>query len=203
MRVTEVFLTLQGEGARAGEPSVFVRLSGCSVKHACALAGVECDTEFESGEPFDLPGLTARVSQVGGSCRWIVWTGGEPTDQLTPEMVAHFRAAGYQQQIETSGVRPVPAGLDWVTVSPKVAEHILVRHFPQRPDGFNVDEIKYVRHVGQAIPQPALRARFYCLSPHSDGDHLNRANLAYCIGLCLAQPAWRLSIQQHKVWVVR
>jgi len=203
LRVTELFYSLQGEGLRAGEPSVFVRFSGCSAKHACATSGVVCDTEFESGRPTTEDELLDDVATRGGHCRWVVWTGGEPTDQLTPELIARFHAAGYRQQIETSGVRPVPPGLDWVTVSPKVAEHILARHFPLRADGFHVDELKYVRHTGQDIPVPALRAQRYCLSPHCDGERMNVENLAHCIALCLEHPVWRLSVQQHKLWRVR
>jgi 7-carboxy-7-deazaguanine synthase len=203
VRVTEMFYSLQGEGARAGEPSVFVRFSGCSAKFACAESGVVCDTEFESGTAWTFEKLISEVNRLGGSCGWIVWTGGEPTDQLTHAIVSATSRAGYRQQIETSGVRAVPDGLDWVTVSPKVAEHILVRNFPEREDGFHVDELKYVRHVGQAIPEPSLRARQYCLSPHTDGDTVNLENLQHCIALCLAHPRWRLSVQQHKLWRVR
>lgn len=203
MRVTEIFYSLQGEGARAGEPSVFVRFAGCSAKYACAEAGIVCDTEFESGIDLTPGEILAEVSHLGGACRWVVWTGGEPTDQLDADLVGLFKKAGYFQQIETSGIRPVPPGLDWVTVSPKVAEHILARNFPTRLDGFEVDELKYVRHVGQAIPAPTIHAEHQCLSPHSDGELISRENLAHCIKLCLDHPGWRLSMQQHKVWRVR
>src|SRR3954463_13359641 len=120
MRVTEIFRTLQGEGFRAGEASVFVRFSGCSAKHACAEMGIACDTEFESGTPYTDGELEDAVREIGAGVPWIVWTGGEPTDQLTDALVARFHAAGYRQQIETSGIRTPPAGLDCVTVSPKV-----------------------------------------------------------------------------------
>lgn len=203
LRVTEIFRTLQGEGARAGAPSVFVRFSGCSAKYACAGSGIVCDTEFESGSPWEPEALLDEIDRIAGSVRWIVWTGGEPTDQLTAALVTLAHARGYSQQIETSGVRAVPAGLDWITVSPKVAEHILARHFLPRADGTAVDELKYVRHAGQAIPEPKIVARVYCLSPHADGDLVNRANLDHCIRLCLENPAWRLSVQQHKLWRVR
>jgi organic radical activating enzyme len=203
MRVNEIFATLQGEGVRAGEASVFVRLSGCSARHACATSGVVCDTEFEGGRELTVDELVAEVGHVGGPIRWIVWTGGEPTDQLSADVIEKFHGAGYQQQIETSGVRQVPPGLDWVTVSPKVAEHILARTFELRPDGFHVDELKYVRHVGQAIPAPSLKARNYILSPHSDGDRINGENLKHCIALVRENPSWRLSVQQHKLWQVR
>jgi len=197
MRIAELFYSLQGEGGRAGEPSLFVRLSGCSAKFACATSGVVCDTEFESGKEYGRAALADALLALSSTCRWIVWTGGEPTDQLTGEDLAFFAALGYSQAIETSGVRPVPPGLDWITVSPKVAEHVLAKHFP---DG--VTELKYVRHAGQAIPEPTVQARFHYLSPHSDGFTLNPANLKACIDLCLANPSWRLSIQQHKLWRV-
>jgi 7-carboxy-7-deazaguanine synthase len=203
MRVTEVFRTLQGEGFRAGEPSVFVRFSGCSAKYACAAGGIVCDTEFESGIEFAEDRLAETISQMACGIGWIVWTGGEPADQLTDTLVARCHDLGFHQQIETSGVKPVPWALDWVTVSPKVAEHILQRNFPRRTDGLDVDELKYVRHVGQGIPVPSLRAKVMCVSPHADGDALVPANVAHCIQLVLDNPGWRLSIQQHKIWRVR
>jgi len=54
LRVTEIFYSLQGEGARSGNPSIFIRLSGCSAKYACLTSGVMCDTEFESGKEMTL-----------------------------------------------------------------------------------------------------------------------------------------------------
>ena len=55
--VNEIFYSLQGEGKRAGEPSIFIRLTGCSAKHACYKSGVICDTEFESGAEWDVKEL--------------------------------------------------------------------------------------------------------------------------------------------------
>ncbi len=197
MKVSEIFYSLQGEGARAGEPSIFIRLSGCSAKFACARAGIVCDTEFESGREMSLEQIDEWCRQHAPQCRWIIWTGGEPADQLTEEVVSYFKNRNYRQAIETSGLRAVPAGLDYVTVSPKVAEHILKRNFP---DG--VQELRYVRHAGQDIPQPAIAATALFLSPHSDGPAINGENLRHCVRLCLDNPSWRLSLQQHKVWSV-
>lgn len=202
LRVNEVFYSLQGEGARAGEPSVFVRLAGCSAKHACYASGVRCDTEFESGREVAVEALLDEVRQVGGGCPWVIWTGGEPLDQLTAEVAGTFRRAGFKQALETSGVRALPEplhdALDYVVVSPKVAEHVLAKHFTR-----GVDEVRYVRAVGQAIPDPMVEAVTYYLSPHSDGEVVNRENVSHCIRLCLAHPRWRLSVQQHKLWRVR
>jgi len=224
MRVSEVFYSLQGEGGRAGEASVFVRLSGCSAKHACATSGVVCDTEFESGVEMTSQELNEAMldavrratpdSQYKSAIPWIVWTGGEPLDQLTPEILKEMRGMGWQYHaIETSGVKPMSLelryALDWITVSPKVAEHILARHYVwahqvgSEVKGYVVDELRYVRHAGQpGVPQPTLKAVNYYLSPHSDGLTINKANVQHCVKLCLEHPQWKLSIQQHKLWQV-
>jgi 7-carboxy-7-deazaguanine synthase len=200
MKISEVFYSLQGEGARAGEPSVFVRLQGCSAKGACYASGVMCDTEFESGKFMWTDRVLADVAAF--PCKWIIWTGGEPADQLRAEDVELFKRAGYRQAIETSGLKPVPPGLDHITVSPKVAEHVLAKNFPLRDDGTHVDELRYVRHEGQEIPEPVLKAHYYYLSPHFDGITANEGAIRHCVTLCLKNPRWRFSLQQHKFWKV-
>jgi organic radical activating enzyme len=187
LKVSEIFYSLQGEGRRAGEASIFVRLAGCDL--ACSF----CDTEFESGAVMTLDQIYFQCVDV--SCKWIVWTGGEPTLQLTRDVLAYFKARGYKQAIETNGNRPVPHGLDWVACSPKVAEHVLAKNIPE-----GVDELRYVRHAGQpGVPEPKIPAKHHYLSPRFDGDTINQANLQHCIKLCLANPKWNLSLQSHKL----
>lgn len=217
LRLSEVFYSLQGEGNRAGEVSLFLRLTGCSAKHACFTSGVKCDTEFESGE--ELTALDLQSVMIQAIMRvapkalplkthpWIIWTGGEPLDQLTPEIIRNLHTLGWERHaIETSGVVPMSLelaqALTYITISPKVAEHVLVKHFPwtsQRP----IDELRYVRHAGQpGIPIPSLTALNYYLSPHSDGYVINKDNVTHCLQLCLENPTWKLSVQQHKLWGV-
>lgn len=195
LKVSEIFYSLQGEGARAGEASIFIRLQGCKARHACLKSGVVCDTEFESGKVFSLDNLRNYIARW--DCRNIVWTGGEPTDQLTEGMITYFKELGYYQCVETSGLNPVPAGVDFISLSPKVAEHVLKKNFPT-----GVQELRYVRHEGQSIPNPSVLAQYHYLSPHSDGWEINTVNLKHCITLCLENPIWRLSLQQHKIWKV-
>lgn len=190
MKVNEIFYSLQGEGARAGEPSVFIRLAGCDL--ACGF----CDTEFESGKEMSAPDLLEYIQKW--PCRWIVWTGGEPTLQLRQETVNFFKQHGYKQAIETNGNHLVPQGLDWVVCSPKVAEHVLEKNFPN-----GVDELRYVRHAGQlAVPEPKIPSKTYFLSPRFDGDKPNPESIKHCIKLCLENPRWRLSCQSHKLLVI-
>ena len=196
LKVSELFLSLQGEGARAGSVNVFVRLQGCKAKDACFASGVKCDTEFESGRELLVGELAQSMSEYAPNCKNIIWTGGEPAQQLTAEIVEYFKNLGYYQAIETSGLFAVPDNLDWISVSPKVAEHVVKKNFGR------VQELRYVRHKSQSIPQPAIAAEHYYLSPHSDGFDINSENLKHCIELCKQNPQWKLSVQMHKFWRV-
>jgi organic radical activating enzyme len=136
-----------------------------------------------------------RVFIMRWPCKWIVWTGGEPMLQLTEQVIEYFHSYGYKQAIESNGNHKIPRSLDWIVVSPKVAEHVLKRNFP---DG--VDELRYVRHSGhQSVPEPAISAKQYYLSPIFDGYEPNQENLRHCIQLCLTNPKWKLSLQLHKL----
>ena len=195
LKVSEIFYSLQGEGARIGTPTIFIRLQGCKAKFACASLGIKCDTEFESGKEYKLTEIVEWLKLNANQCNEITWTGGEPTDQLTDEIVSYFKELGYFQAIETSGLNPVPNGIDFTCVSPKVAEHIIKKNFPN-----GVTELRYVRHKGQEIPEPSITAQHYWISPHSDGFNINSENLKHCIQLCIKNGTWKLSLQNHKIW---
>jgi 7-carboxy-7-deazaguanine synthase len=188
MKINEIFYSLQGEGMRVGQPTVFVRLSGCDL--TCGF----CDTEFTSGKELTVEELLDIVKQY--PAKWVTWTGGEPMLQLKADVVDAFRAAGYSQSIETNGGHTIPFDLDWVVVSPKVAEHVIARNFPN-----GVDELRYAWHAGKvSVPNPSISARHKYLSPICDGNGINTKNLKHCIELCKANPEWKLSVQQHKIW---
>lgn len=150
--------------------------------------------EFESGKEMSCLDLLDYFANQFPEADSIIWTGGEPAQQLTEKIVNFFKEHHFYQAIETSGLFAVPENLDWISVSPKVAEHVILKNFTK------VNELRYVRHAGQSIPQPSIEAGHYYLSPHSDGFEINSENLKHCIDLCLKNPKWKLSIQQHKVW---
>jgi len=188
MKINEIFYSLQGEGRRAGQPTVFIRLSGCDL--TCGF----CDTEFESGKEMNDEELLNEVLKY--NAEWVTWSGGEPMMQLKEETVNKFREAGLKQSIETNGNHRIPFELDWVVCSPKVAEHVIKKNFP---NGLN--ELRYAWHrTKKSVPSPKVPCDHKYLSPICDGNSINDKNVQHCIQLCLDNPDWKLSIQLHKLW---
>jgi 7-carboxy-7-deazaguanine synthase len=207
--VNEMFWSMQGEGLRAGEMSVFIRMSHCNMR--CRIeageqspGGFDCDTEFASGRKMtdieivnEACHLVDKDSDWRAMYRpWIVFTGGEPALQLDRELVDTFHANNFRCAIETNGSRDVSdLDLDWITVSPKVAEHAVRQK--------TADEVKYVRGYGQGIPKPTCQATYKLISPAFNGLQIDERALEWCKHLIKENPEWRLSIQQHKAWKVR
>ncbi len=116
LRVTEVFLSLQGETSRAGLPTVFVRLTGCPLR--CRW----CDTpySFQGGESATLPALLARIADYGVST--VCVTGGEPLAQKhSLALLTALADAGYSVSLETSGA------LDIAGVDPRVSRIVDIK----------------------------------------------------------------------------
>lgn len=201
LKVREVFYTLQGEGSRAGEASIFIRLSGCN--QACWF----CDTDWSFGRTTTAEALAERIKKY--PCNWIVWTGGEPTLQLTDRIVEYFRKLGYQQAIETNGSNPVPAGINFVSCSPKVTPEVLKKSFEKRGV---INEYRYVVNaidIDKQIPDidDIPKARHYYLSPLFLGEEKKRfeiqpETIRMCVEFIKEHPQWKLSIQQHKIWQI-
>ena len=106
VRLTEIFLSLQGESTSVGLPTVFVRLTGCPLR--CSY----CDTEyaFHGGTNFSIDQVLEEVGGLGA--RHVTVTGGEPLGQ--PGVLPLMRRlcdAGYSVSIETSGALDV-SGVD-------------------------------------------------------------------------------------------
>ncbi len=98
MRVTEIFHSVQGESTYAGEPCVFVRLTGCPLR--CTW----CDTEyaFYGGHDLSDEDILSKIQPF--DCPLVEVTGGEPLAQ--PDcfpFISKLCDAGYRVLIETSG----------------------------------------------------------------------------------------------------
>ncbi len=201
--VKEIFLTLQGEGGQAGRAAVFCRFAGCNLwsgreQDRAGAVCTFCDTDFVGvdgvgGGKFVSPADLARA--VAGAWtgtrlgRLVVCTGGEPLLQLDAPLIDALHDEGFAIAVETNGTLAAPAGIEWICVSPK-ADAPLAQTRGQ--------ELKLV------YPQPGVDpARFlgldferFFLQP-MDGPNREAATKA-AVAYCLANPAWRLSVQTHK-----
>jgi len=110
LKITEIFLSLQGEARDAGWPTVFVRLTGCPLR--CQY----CDTAyaFHGGEWRDIDAILAEVAGYG--VRHVCVTGGEPLAQKRCiTLLQRLCDAGYDVSLETSGA------IDISDVDPRVS----------------------------------------------------------------------------------
>lgn len=195
--INEIFYSIQGEGARTGTPNVFVRLSGCNLTCNLKEHGFDCDTDFTGGYEFTAEELRKRIDDYG--CKNVIWTGGEPTLQLTKAFAdGHFD--DLYNAVETNGTRELPNKvldkINFVSCSPKTAEHTIRIQ--------KINELRYVRAANQALPKPRNPCENLFLSPRFDPDlRIDRESLAWCIKLVKENPAWRLSVQTHKLLAQR
>ncbi|MGD2151678.1 MAG: radical SAM protein [Gemmatimonadales bacterium] len=100
MKITEIFLSIQGESSWQGLPCVFVRTTGCNLR--C----VWCDTDyaFFGGRDMSVEEIIVEVEHIGRGCRLVELTGGEPLLQKEIGLLAEaLLARGYAVLCETSG----------------------------------------------------------------------------------------------------
>ena len=214
--VKELFPTLQGEGAQAGRAAVFCRFAGCNLwsgreeDRATAVCKF-CDTNFvgsdgagggKFGNAKDLADAIEtswRSTSAGPQQRYVVFTGGEPLLQLDGDLIAALHHKGFEVAIETNGTIKVPAGIDWVCVSPKAGSELIV---------LQANELKLVIPQDGQDPLEKLLARFEkmdyrnrFLQPMDGPDLISNTELA--VSLCQKRPLWRLSLQSHKLIGIR
>jgi len=202
--VKEIFMTVQGEGAQAGRPAVFVRFAGCNLWN-----GLErdretavcrfCDTDFigtdgPGGGKFKTAEDLAREAfghWPGGGVPLVVCTGGEPFLQLDQTLVDALHAVGFEIAVETNGTLPAPEGIDWITVSPKGTAELVQR---------SGHELKLVYPQVELDPAEfeGLDFKRFSLQPMDGPDMMGNAQAAF--EYCLAHPRWSLSLQTHK-WI--
>lgn len=116
LRLTEIFLSLQGESNSMGWPTVFVRLTGCPLR--CQY----CDTpySFFGGDWWEIDAIVDEVARHG--VRHVCVTGGEPLAQKRCTLLLQRLCdAGYAVSLETSGA------LDIGGVDPRVCRVVDIK----------------------------------------------------------------------------
>ncbi len=210
-RVNEIFYSLQGEGFWTGTPMVFVRHSGCNLR--CPF----CDTDHRAfrdmtaeeivKEVWRLDREANRENPARGSCGRVCITGGEPLLQLDYDLIDALHRYDYAIHLETNGTRPVPARVDWVTLSPK-------EDVPELEGNGKVvleraNEVKLV-FDGSMDEERLCRwedfpADWHFLQPCDTGDpEKNRDLMQETVDYILSHGGtWRLSLQTHKLLDIR
>ncbi|CAN5299693.1 7-carboxy-7-deazaguanine synthase [soil metagenome] len=208
--VKEIFYTLQGEGAQAGTPAVFCRFAGCNLwngresDRANAICRF-CDTDF-IGTDGTLGGKFGDAAQLADTIaaqwpngeddhRMVVLTGGEPLLQLDDALIEALHARRFRIAVESNGTIAAPAGIDWLCISPKAGAPWVQR---------SGQELKVVwPQAGLDLSKLTSGSDFThrFLQPMDGPDQ--RANTLLCIEACLQNPAWRLSLQTHKLTGIR
>jgi 7-carboxy-7-deazaguanine synthase len=203
--VVETFHSLQGEGMHSGRSAFFIRLAGCRV--GCSW----CDTKhsWPQGQHPQVP-LQALVDQAcqaaaaGGA--FVVVTGGEPLHHNLDGLCAALTRAGLPLHLETSGVDPLSGRFSWITLSPKPHAPPLVEALAR------CDELKVVVNGPSdlAFAQNMADAAFANRPAGSAGPVLllqpgwnSPEGQALALAHVQANPAWRLSLQSHKLLGVR
>jgi 7-carboxy-7-deazaguanine synthase (Cx14CxxC type) len=206
--VKEMFYTLQGEGAHAGRPAVFMRFAGCNLwsgreqDRASAVCQF-CDTEFvgidgDGGGKFDsalelaLKAATLWSSRRGGP--YVVCTGGEPLLQLDTPLINALHEQGFEVGVETNGTLAAPIGIDWVCVSPKARANLAQ---------LSGNELKLVYPQDGAAPERYEHLDFECFFLQPMDGPARAENTRAATDYCLRNPRWRLSLQTHKILGLR
>lgn len=200
IRITEIFLSIQGESTSVGIPTVFVRLTGCPLR--CTY----CDTAyaFSGGSNMSVADIVAAVASHGVNA--VTVTGGEPLAQREClDLCRELCDLGYAVSIETSGALPVEAlddrvrkVMDLKTPSSGECERNLLDNIGYL--GGN-DEVKFVisdredyEWVRTILNDHAFGATEILLSPSH--DVLNPATLAQW--MLEDRLTARLQLQVHK-----
>jgi 7-carboxy-7-deazaguanine synthase len=206
--VKEIFYSLQGEGLRAGRPAVFCRFAGCNLwsgreQDRAGASCRFCDTDFVGTDgtgggkykgALALARAVAAHWPTGEAHRYVVLTGGEPLLQVDAPLLEALHAEDFEIAIETNGTLPVPAGIDWICVSPKAGADWVQR---------SGHELKLVYPQAGFAPDEVAQGGFdhYLLQPMDGPERATHTRAA--IAYCQQHPRWRLSLQTHKMLEIR
>jgi 7-carboxy-7-deazaguanine synthase len=203
LKTTEIFASVQGEGLRQGEPTIFVRLSGCNRR--CGF----CDTKkaWRGGRETPVEKIVEEVLRLRRvrPASWVCLTGGEPLAQDVHPLVRRLHDEGLKVQVETNGTFPPDPRADWHTVSPKPPDYEVHPGFIRRAREVKLVvcrklTLDAVRTVRKTFP-PATPV---ILQPQSNALWSRKKALEILDGACQSGLAGiRLSVQLHRVYGLR
>ena len=137
LKINEIFPSIQGEGLRLGEPTLFIRFSECNLK--CAF----CDTKYawQTGQEMTVESILKKIKKIHTAfpTEWVCLTGGEPLFQNIVGLAQRIKAEDFKIQVETNATIFRRLGVDWYTISPKPPDYFYQPEYIQK-----ANEVKMV-----------------------------------------------------------
>ena len=190
--IMEAFYTIQGEGIHSGRPAYFLRLAGCDV--GCTWCDVKESWNAQANQLQSIESIVDDALQYPS--RFIVITGGEPAMYSLKPLTDLLKANGFEIAIETSGAYLIQGNFDWICVSPKkfktplpeslqLANELKVVIYHESDFSWAEQHRNKINTSCQLLLQPEY-SRFERVLP-------------LILDYCKLNPAWRISLQTHKV----
>lgn len=142
MKISEIFLSIDGEGKRTGQPVVFIRKFGCPLR--CSYCDSKYTYEGNDYTEMTVDEILDKVESIGNGCKAITYTGGEPLHYSTEsehdeinELLYSLGTDGYDVNVETNGSEDIGAfytvtkdksiwfTMDWKSVSSRMSSKML------------------------------------------------------------------------------
>lgn len=188
----EAFYTIQGEGNFSGHAAYFIRLGGCDV--GCHWCDVKDSWDVNLHPKVSIESIVLDAKKH--PARLAVITGGEPLMHNLNSLTETLQNAGFQTNIETSGVCVQLSGKwDWVCFSPKKFKN-------PNPDIYkianelkviiyNKSDFEFALEHAQNVPE---NCRLLLQPEWSRQEEM----LPQIIDFVKENPRWQISLQTHK-----
>lgn len=189
--VMESFYTLQGEGYHAGKAAYFIRLGGCDV--GCVWCDVKESWDASIHPQFTIEEIVNGAEKFKG--RMAVITGGEPLMYNLDDLTIALKQAGFQTNIETSGVYAMSGVWDWVCFSPKKFkephESIYEVANELKVIVYNKSDFAFAEKYAEVVHEDCM----LLLQPEWSKQN---QMLPLIIDYVKENPKWKVSLQTHK-----
>jgi 7-carboxy-7-deazaguanine synthase len=190
--VMEAFYTLQGEGFYQGRAAYFIRLGGCDV--GCHWCDVKESWDVNAHPKLSINQIVSEATQYPG--RLAVITGGEPLMHNLDALTGALHEAGFETNIETSGVcEHVTGEWDWICFSPKKFKkpnpEIYQKANELKVIIYNQSDFEWAESFASVVSDKCM---LYLQPEWSRSE----AMLPEIIEYIKSNPKWRISLQVHK-----
>jgi len=194
--IMEMFYSIQGEGFYQGTPAYFVRLAGCDV--GCHWCDVKESWQVDESQYTSIQKIVDAIQQ--SPAKVVIITGGEPLTYDLSSLTKQLKEAGFQINIETSGVYPLTGHLDWICFSPKKFKKPLDDFFDKADELkmviFNKSDFKWATELADKMNDDC---KLYLQPEWGKADTIT----SQIIDFVKENPRWNISLQTHKYLNIR